>query len=285
MAKQTFTAGQVLTAAQMTSLQANDYNWSTSAKTASYTLVAADAGTTITMTNASATTITVNTSLFTAGDRVAIINLGAGATTITAGTATVNSAGSLVLPQYASGTLWFSSASAAIFIPDDRTVSTGLVYITSATVTANTVLAVNNVFSSTYLNYFMTYSNLTTSSGGNVSLQFSAGGTANSAANYQIGSWRVAYAAGAGNAGGFAANQTTFTAVITDTSTTESFGSMYFFSPFTTTQTGLNSSSSGGNQACWTNGIHTGSNSFDGIKLTATQNMTGTFRFYGVANS
>ena len=49
-----------MTAAQMDSLQANDYNWTVSTKTASYTLVAADKGTRIVMNSASATTITVN---------------------------------------------------------------------------------------------------------------------------------------------------------------------------------------------------------------------------------
>ena len=115
MAKQTYTTGQVLTAAQMTALQANDYNWTVSAKIASYVLVSADAGTRITMSNAGATTITVNTALFTAGDTLTITNIGAGACTITAGTATVSTAGSLVLNQYDSGTLYFSSASAAIW--------------------------------------------------------------------------------------------------------------------------------------------------------------------------
>ena len=115
MAKQTYTTGQVLTAAQMTALQANDYNWTVSAKTASYVLVAADAGTRITMSNAGATTITVNTALFTAGDTLTVTNIGAGACTITAGTATVSTAGSLVLNQYDSGTLYFSSTSAAIW--------------------------------------------------------------------------------------------------------------------------------------------------------------------------
>jgi hypothetical protein len=115
MAKQTYTTGQVLTAAQMTALQANDYNWTVSAKTASYVLVAADAGTRITMSNAGATTITVNTALFTAGDTLTITNIGAGACTITAGTATVSTAGSLILNQYDSGTLYFSSTSAAIW--------------------------------------------------------------------------------------------------------------------------------------------------------------------------
>ena len=115
MAKQSFTTGQVLTAAQMTALQANDYNWTVSAKTASYVLVAADAGTRITMSNAGATTITVNTALFTAGDTLTITNIGAGACTITAGTATVSTGGSLVLNQYDSGTLYFSSTGVAIW--------------------------------------------------------------------------------------------------------------------------------------------------------------------------
>jgi len=68
------------------------------------------------MSNASATTITVNTALFAAGDTVQITNLGAGVCTITAGTATVNSSASLALAQYESGTLDFISTSAAIFI-------------------------------------------------------------------------------------------------------------------------------------------------------------------------
>jgi hypothetical protein len=116
MAKQTFTTGQVLTAAQMTSLQQTALGGgAASAKTTSYTLVAADAGTTISMTSTSATTITVNTGLFSAGDTVFIQNLGTGNCTITAGTATVNTAGSLILPQYDAGILFFVSASSAIF--------------------------------------------------------------------------------------------------------------------------------------------------------------------------
>ena len=116
MAKQTFTTGQVLTAAQMTALQQTAMlGGAAQAKTASYVLVAADAGDAITMSNASPTTITVNTGLFAAGDIVTIINLGAGACTITAGTATVTTSGSLVLAQNQGGVLRFTSASAAIF--------------------------------------------------------------------------------------------------------------------------------------------------------------------------
>jgi hypothetical protein len=102
----------------MNALQANDYNQTVSAKVASYTLVAADKGTRITMSNAAATTITVNTSLFAAGDSLRIQNIGAGACTITAGTATVTSAGPLSIPQWGGGQLFFTSASAAVYFPD-----------------------------------------------------------------------------------------------------------------------------------------------------------------------
>lgn len=116
MAKQTFTTGQVLTAAQMTSLQQTAMlGGDATAKTVSYTLVAADAGTTVAMSNAGSTTITVNTALFAAGDIVTIHNRGAGVCTITAGTATVNTSGSLVLAQYQGGVLYFTSTSAAVF--------------------------------------------------------------------------------------------------------------------------------------------------------------------------
>ena len=120
MAKQTFTTGQVLTASQMTSLQQTAMGGgSATAKTASYTLVAADAGATVIMNSASATTITVNTSLFSAGDTVFIQNIGAGISTITAGTATVSTASTLALAQYESGTLYFTAAGVSIFSKAD----------------------------------------------------------------------------------------------------------------------------------------------------------------------
>jgi hypothetical protein len=116
MAKQSFSVGQVLTASQMLSLQQTAMlGGSTTAKTTSYTLVAADAGTVVSVNSTSATTITVNTGLFSAGDSVTIQNWGSGSITITAGTATVNTAGSLIVPQYDGGVLYFTSASAAIY--------------------------------------------------------------------------------------------------------------------------------------------------------------------------
>jgi hypothetical protein len=126
MAKQTFTTGQVLTAEQMTSLQQTAMGGgSATAKTASYVLVAADAGATVIMNSASATTITVNTSLFSAGDTVFLQNIGAGVSTITAGTATVNTASSLALAQYESGNLYFTAAGTSIFSKADGAAAGG----------------------------------------------------------------------------------------------------------------------------------------------------------------
>ena len=134
MAKQTFTTGQVLTAAQMTSLQQTAMGGgAATAKTASYTLVAADAGTTVIMNSASATTITVNTSLFSAGDTVFIQNIGAGVSTITAGTATVNTASSLALAQYESGSLYFTAAGTSIFSKADGAAGGGGMTLLSTT--------------------------------------------------------------------------------------------------------------------------------------------------------
>ena len=157
MAKQTFTVGQVLTAAQMTSLQQTAMGGgSATAKTASYTLVAADAGTTIIMNSASSTTITVNTALFAAGDTVLIVNQGAGVCTITAGTATVSAAGSLAMSQYETGQLYFLSASAAIFTEYVQTAgASGLTLIARTSFSGVASQAFDSVFTSTYSTYFV----------------------------------------------------------------------------------------------------------------------------------
>jgi len=156
MAKQTFTTGQVLTAAQMTSLQQTAMGGgSTTDKTTSYVLVAADAGTTVIMNAAGATTITVNTALFAAGDTVNIQNIGAGICTVTAGTATVNTAGSLALNQYEGGVLYFRSTSAATFFdyvqsagavaPSYSLLGTGTT-TSGSTVTVSGISGINSIY-------------------------------------------------------------------------------------------------------------------------------------------
>ena len=180
MAIQDFTAGQVLTAAQMDNLQANDYNQTVSTKTANYVLVAADKGTRVVMNAAGATTITVNDSLFTAGDTLQLQNIGAGVCTVTAGTATVSSAGPLAIPQYGSGTLFFSSAGVAIYFPSAVTVAappaSGLTLITNTSFSAvNSFTLANSTFTSTYETYV--FCGNATGGTGQLSLQVRSSGT------------------------------------------------------------------------------------------------------------
>ena len=120
MALQTFTVGQVLTAAQVTALQNDNYNQTVSTKTANHILVAADVGTRVYMNAAGSTTITVNTGIFAAGDTLFLGNIGAGSCVVTAGTATVSkfSTASLTLSQYQGAYLYFVSTGVAILYSD-----------------------------------------------------------------------------------------------------------------------------------------------------------------------
>jgi hypothetical protein len=117
MALQTFTAGQILTAAQMTSLQANQYNQTVNQRTASYTLVASDLGKRIEMFSASNTTITFNTGLFNAGDQIWVQNIGTGTCTLTSGTCTISATMSLAIPTYGGGFVYFINAALAVYFP------------------------------------------------------------------------------------------------------------------------------------------------------------------------
>ncbi len=186
MAITTFTSGQVLTAAQMNAVQANDYNQTVSTKTASYTLVAADKGTRVVMNSASATTITVNTSLFTAGDTLVLQNIGAGVCTVTAGTATVSSAGPLAIPQYGSGTLYFTSAGVAIYFPSaGPAASSGMTLIQAETSTTAATATYSNVFSATYAIYKV-YVVVTSADTQSLLFRFASGGSANTNSSYSF---------------------------------------------------------------------------------------------------
>jgi hypothetical protein len=107
-----FVSGAVLTAAQLNNIQ----NLPISDKTASYTLLATDVFKRTIMNSASATTITVDDSIFTESDVIQVANKGAGVCTITAGAGvTINTSGSLALAQYGGGYLLCLSASTFTF--------------------------------------------------------------------------------------------------------------------------------------------------------------------------
>jgi hypothetical protein len=191
----------------MTSLQQTAMlGGAASAKTASYTLVAADAGTAISMNSASATTITVNTALFAAGDTVQITNLGAGVCTVTAGTATVNTSASLALAQYESGTLDFTSTSAAIFIKGAgaSAASGGMTLINSGgTALSGSSVTISSI-PTTYVNLFISWVNVTGSAIADFRIRFNGITTANSHMQARVRNRDGVLSGGLGNDDSFA---------------------------------------------------------------------------------
>jgi len=282
-----FVAGAVLTAAQLndiTNLPIND-------KTASYTLVAGDAGQRVIMNNAAATTITVNNSVFAAGDTIFIANKGAGTCTITAGAGvTINTTGTLALTQYATGTLLALSASAFIFEAGGVTASPGALAVVKAetSFSAASSVTADNVFSSSYTNYIMQLRFTCSATAVNINLRLRASGSSASGSNYNI---QTVYGYGATAGASRSTNQTSFSYVAA--ASTQQGGSVVTFQgpqlaaptiimasmqndygAFTTIQNEMNI------------GNHTLSTSYDGIELLAsTGNITGTYAIYGYAKS
>lgn len=111
MARQVFSTSQQLTSVQMTQLQNSVWSDDVNAQTGtSYTLLAGDAGKQVTMTNASASTLTIPpsaTTTFATGVRIQVIQLGAGIVTLTAGSGVtiIQPAVPLTMAQYQVATL------------------------------------------------------------------------------------------------------------------------------------------------------------------------------------
>ena len=283
MALTTFTAAQVLTAAQLNAVQANDYNQTVSTKTASYTLVAADKGTRVVMNVASANTVTVNTSLFSAGDTLVIQNIGAGVTTVTAGTATVSSAGPLAIPQNGSGTLYFTSAGVSIFYPSAGPAATsGFNFISSTTFSGATSVTVSNCFSATYTAYRVYLDQFDcASSAVNLNLQFGAATT-----NYQYchliatnsASWIF-------NSGSASTSSIQLSILYAAENPVDLI--LDITNPFAALRTSVVSLSAGyGGNKDMALGQQNSDTSFTDLKLsTPTINLSGTVRVYGIANS
>jgi hypothetical protein len=287
MAKQTFTTGQVLTANNMTSLQQTAMGGgSATAKTASYTLVAADAGTTVIMNSASSTTITINTSLFAAGDTVFIVNQGAGVCTITAGTATVSTAGALTMSQNETGELYFLSASAAIFskYTQASSASGALTFVGGTTFTTSAAVNVDNVFSATYANYLVVTDFVGSTTLG-MALRFRVSGADNTTANYNSQSLYAASTT-AGGSRSTAATSMSFT----DASVDPNFAQITILNPFATAKTLVGGygifNGNTGIEVQNKMGTFVATTSFTGFSIfPSSGTITGSIRVYGLANS
>ena len=288
MALQTFTAGQVLTAAQVNALQANDYNQTVSTKTGDYVLVAADKGTRVVMNSASAQTITVNTSLFSAGDTLFIQNIGAGICTITAGTATVSTAGSLALAQNAGGTLYFTSTGVSIFFPTVAAAAStsGLTLINTTTFTnVASVSLPDGTFNSTYANYRIVTDFQALTSGADTSMRVRASGTDLTTSTYNYG--RIFVGVYSSVALGSENNLTATFINIGSTRTTVGVGGNFnldIHAPMLARRTSVMGGGVG-SAVNLTGAIVDNATAYDSLTFFVTgENITGTIRAYGYQN-
>jgi hypothetical protein len=262
-------------------------------KTASHTLTAADAGDYVVMNSASATTITVNTSVFTTGQVVYIVNKGTASTVITAGAGvTVSTSGSLTVPANGCGRLLALSASVFIYEAGDTAASAaGLTLVTAATFTSVTSVSLaTNTFSSTYRNYRVHWVVTAVSTSLNFTLRMRASGADNTTSNYSSG-----YIGRANTASTFTGennNGTSWGCGGSDVGQQGLKMALDYIDPQQTSKTfvtgtmvGINDGTAGFGGAAF-GGFHNTTTQFDSSSLIAsTGTITGYVRVYGYADS
>ena len=292
MSKQTFVANTILTAAQMNTLQANDYNQTVSTKTANYVLVAGDIGTRVIMNSASATTITINTSIYAAGDTLFLSNIGVGVCTLTAGTCSITSAGPLAIPQYGGGILYFTSTSAAIYYPTAVTIpaaSSGLTFISGGSVGTGTSFSLpNNSFSATYQNYLILWSQVGKSAGVDLNFRLRATGTDTTSNDYNFSCFTVSTSGTYGAVGGGANAAFWSFGEANNTSLGTTSGYSYIYGPQVADLTAYGSQTYTSGLAKYSAGRINLSNQYDSLTLFSSGGSvfnSGNYKLYGLADS
>jgi len=293
-----FVSGTVLTASKLNST----FNIPTTTKTASYTLTAADAGTRVYMNSASATTITVNTSIFAASDIVEIQNIGAGVCTITAGTATVSTTGSLALAQNGSGRLVFTAAGTSIFQANAVAATANALTLITATSTANTggtvttsggrvtvagssSVSLNGVFTSTSHNYLILVDTLEAAAVGpnNINLRLRAAGTDTTSSTYYAGQIFGTYG---GTTGGSANNGVAQFPIVGLKTLKQQMAKIEVFSPQAATITTIHSIGVSNDAQSNFAGHQDGATQYDGFTLfMATSNFSGNITVFAYQKS
>jgi len=237
-----------------------------------YTAVLLDAGKTVTLSNASAVTLTIPaqaTIAWVANTQLNFLNIGAGTVTITpAATVTINGT-PLTLTTSQGGSLVRTASNTWTFRPSG---GGGLVLVTRNTFSAESNVSVNNCFSATYQNYLMIL-NLQASAQAQIRLRLRSAGTDNSTAGSYI----------------YTSAQAQYPIGFCDSSTIPMAAMSGIFNPFLASNTlitpgGVNSSTSSSDLAVPLR--HNQSVSYDGFSLfPQSGTMTGTFSIYGYQNS
>ena len=210
---------------------------------------------TVTVTNSMATAITTAGDLIKGTGSGTFDRLGIGST-------------GQVLTVAAGAPSWATPATAA----------SGLTLINVQTFSASSGINVDNVFTSTYTNYRLVLSNVT-SSGPYISYRERASST-NNATNYKKGQYYRSYTSGTAgtNSGGTEGNLFDL-----NTDATNTLGAtLELQCPATTAYTGFQWSASSSDQTHIGNGIHANAAAYDGFTLFPySGTMTGTVSIYG----
>jgi hypothetical protein len=163
----------------------------------------------------------------------------------------------------------------------------GMSFISTTPFTSVTSVSINNCFSATYSNYFITIN--TTTSGNTPTMKLRVSGT-DSSANYYDGKISSVSSAGTTLAATVQSNVTTGWKI--GNAGGQLVGSLDVFvkNPFATAQTLYNTTASYGSSMAPTSGIeinagnHNASTSYDGFTLTFTGSTSGTIKVYGLRN-
>lgn len=171
------------------------------------------------------------------------------------------------------------STQSSIASPTSRLSGGGLDYITSSTFSAAATVSVNNCFTSTYDNYYVTVSTTTGTTGQDNRLRLRVGGVDDSTASSYIGQSTIVSGAtviGQQNTadywrfGNSQASKISVTTVV-------------ILSPFAAVQTGsMIMAQASGAASYFEGGYHTAATSFDGFTFyPVTGTITGTVTVYG----
>jgi hypothetical protein len=161
----------------------------------------------------------------------------------------------------------------------------GIVFISAQTVAAAATITFTNVFTSTFSDYFLTWSGVSSVANAQIAYRNATSGTPTTGANYNaIENYSNNATAPSNFAGGALDRMHLF-----DGGTASGTGSAYIFDPFLASPTRLQTSSVGFTSStsfstiAVAGGSHTLSTSFDGFVLTPnTGSITGDFRLYGL---
>ena len=264
-----------------------------------YTLAATDFTKLVTLSNASAVTVTVpleSSVAWVAGTQLRLMNLGAGVVTVVGAVGVTINGSPLTLSQYKQGTLTKTGTNTWTFTGSASAPGMDLITPTSVagsgvtlsggevTFSAATTISVNGVFTATYDNYRMVWESSLAAGEQSLGIRMRLSGTDNSSSNYTS---QYLFADAASTGQGRQTGQTSHLA--TNISVNRTFGVTDIGSPALAQRTALITNSTVDASTPTTRfytGAQTQATAFDGISLIpAASSMTGKLRIYGLRNS